>query len=392
MVKKREIYFDHAATTPVREGVQKIMQPFFSVHFGNPASLHEEGKIAKKTLNDSKKTIANIIGAQPDTIIFTSGGTESNNLAIFGVAEGSRLTERHLISLNIEHLSIIEPLKHLKSQGLSVTLLTTDRAGLIDPEKIIKAITPETILITIMYANNEVGAIEPIAEIGRRILQYRKEHGTELPYFHTDACQAAGYLELNVEKLHVDLMTINSGKIYGPKGVGMLYVRRGVKVQARQIGGGQENGLRAGTENVAGIVGFAAALMLAQKEKLKEAARLSKLTNYFWKKLHHDFPDTILNGPSIGETRLQNNLSVIFPGFEGEQLVIYLDNEGIRCSAASACTAINDEPSHVLCALQIGSKNARSTLRFSLGKSTTKRDIDDTIKALHKVTKLIRAR
>ncbi|MEK7624716.1 MAG: cysteine desulfurase family protein [Patescibacteria group bacterium] len=392
MVRKKIVYLDHAATTPVREEVQRAMQPFFSSHYGNPSSLYREGTVARGALAEARQTIARIIGAQPETIVFTSGGTEGNNLAIFGLAEANHGRGRKMISTDIEHHTILEPLKQLEKQGYSLTLLSPNNSGLFDPDKVIAAITPETVLVTVMLANNEIGAIEPIALIGRRILQYRKAHNTALPYFHTDACQAAGYLDLNVEKLHVDLMTLNAGKIYGPKGVGMLYVRRGVKINARQFGGMQENNLRAGTENIPGIIGFAKALELAQKDKVRETARLYKLSNYFWKKIKKNFPDAILNGPPIGRDRLPNNLSVTFPGYDGEQLVIYLDAEGVMCSTASACAAMSDEPSHVLCSLQIPAQGAKSTLRFSLGKSTTKTDLDYAIKALAKVTKLIKSR
>ncbi len=392
MPHKKTIYLDNASTTPVREEVLKAMMPFFSLHYGNPASLHTEGRIAQKALTDSRKKISDSIGSQPDTIIFTSGGTESNNLAIFGLEETSKGSGRHLISISSEHHSVLMPLKQLEKAGWSVTYLQTDKNGLLDPDDVLKAITGETVLITVMYANNEIGTVLPIAEIGKRLLQYRKAHNSELPYFHTDACQAAGYLDLNVEKLHVDLMTLNSGKIYGPKGVGMLYVRRGVKIETQQFGGLQEHGRRAGTENIPGIVGLATALELAQKDKNKEAARLTKLTNYFWKHLKKNVPEAVLNGPQIGEERLPNNLSVTFPGMDGEQLLIYLDHEGVMCSTASACASISDEPSHVLCALQIAEQDIRSTLRFSLGRSTTKQDIDYTIQAIRKIKKLLPSR
>lgn len=389
MARKKTIYLDHAAATPVREEVLKTMQSFFGLHFGNPAGLYSEGKLAQKVLAESRKSISDILGAQPDTIIFTSGGTESDNLAIFGTADANREKGRHLITIGIEHQAVLEPLRQLEKQGWSVTFLPTDKAGLIDPEKVINSITPQTVLITIMYANNEIGIVEPIAELGKRIMRYRAEHKSVLPYFHTDACQAAGYLDLSVERLHVDLMSLNSGKIYGPKGVGLLYVRRGVKLQPRQFGGSQENGRRAGTENIAGIVGFTMALELAQKEKDKESARLSKLTSYFWKQLQKNFPSSRLNGPIISDNRLPNNLNVTFPGMDGEKFVIYLDNEGVMCSTASACSAISDEPSHVLCALQIPATDIKSTLRFSLGKTTTKQDVDYTIRSLIKIQKLL---
>lgn len=408
MQKQKTIYLDHAATTPVDEKVLKVMQPFFSAHFGNPSALYSASVKANEALNDARRSIAEVLNTQPDTIIFTSGGTESDNLAIFGIAnspleggvggvmnealkphthlppsrEESATTKKHIISIGIEHPAVLEPLERLKNQGWVITYIPVDKTGLVNASEVIKAIRPETILISIMFANNEIGTIEPIAEIGRQLLRYRKEHNTSLPYFHTDACQAAGYLDLSVEKLHVDLMTVNSGKIYGPKGVGCLYVRRGLSLEPQQLGGSQEKHLRAGTENIPGIVGFAKALELVHQSKQKETLRLEKLTAYFWQQIQKKFSHVTLNGPIVGDKRLPNNLNITFPGVDGEALLIYLDSFGISCSTGSACTATTAEPSHVLKTIGLTEAQIKSTIRFSLGKTTSKQDIDYTIRAL----------
>jgi len=241
-----------------------------------------------------------------------------------------------------------------------------------------------------MYANNEIGTIEPIAEIGRELLRYRKEHNTVYPYFHTDACQAAGYLDLGVEKLHVDLMTINGSKIYGPKGVGMLYVRRGIKLKPIVYGGAQEKKLRAGTENVAGIVGFAKGLELVQKNRDKESQRIAKLSAYLWQEVNKKINNVRLNGPAIGESRLPNNVNITFENVEGEALLLYLDEYGVMCSTGSACTSESLEPSHVLRAIGLPYEFAHGSLRFTLGKENTKEDVDYMMKFLPDIVKVLR--
>jgi cysteine desulfurase len=285
----------------------------------------------------------------------------------------------------------LHPLEDLKKQGWEITLLQVDKNGLLKASEVLKAIRPETVLISIMYANNEIGSIEPIAEIGRELLKYRKENKTIFPYFHTDACQAAGYLDLDVEKLHVDLMTVNGSKMYGPKGVGMLYVRRGVKIKSLISGGSQERHLRAGTENIAGIVGFAKAFELVQKNKGVESDRLSKLTSYLWSSLQKYLPEISLNGPALGEHRLPNNLNIAISGIEGEAALLYLDEYGIMCSTGSACTASSIEPSHVLRAIGLNEKESHSSLRFTLGHCNTKKDIDYLMKYFPEIIKKLRA-
>lgn len=380
--KIKSVYLDHAATTYMDPRVLLAMQPYFTKIYGNPSSLYKEGVKANNTLNESRRAIAKQIGALPENIIFTGSGTESDNLAIYGIANAHKQHGKHIISIAIEHSAVLNPLEDLKKQGWEITFVRLNSEGVINFEDVIKAIRPDTVLISIMYANNEIGVIEPIAEIGRGLLQYRKEHKTVYPFFHTDACQAAGYLELDVEKLHVDLMTINGGKIYGPKGVGMLYARRGVILKPLILGGDQERKLRAGTENMPGIVGLAKALELVQLNKEKESKRLEGLTEYLWEKIQKQIPQVKLNGPKIGLQRLANNLNVSFAGTEGEALLLYLDEYGIMCSTGSACAAQSLEPSHVLKALGAPTEQARGSLRFTFGHYNTKQDVDYLMKYL----------
>ncbi|MBI5729315.1 MAG: cysteine desulfurase [Candidatus Magasanikbacteria bacterium] len=387
MKRPRSVYLDHAATTPVDKQVFEAMQPFFSTHFGNPSALYKEAQIANGALNDARRTIAEALHAMPDNIVFTSGGTEANNLALFGVARTHAKHGKHIITVATEHHAVLEPLAQLKKEGWKVTALSVDKKGFVKVEDVFKALRPDTVLISIMYANNEIGTVQPIADIGRQLLRYRKEHKTRYPFFHTDACQAAGYLNLDVEKLHVDLMTVNGSKIYGPKGAGFLYVRRGVKLQPIVFGGSQERNLRSGTENVPGAVGLARALEICQK--LRSTRKIEKLSEYFWKLLQKKVPSVELNGPEIGEGRLPNNLNIVFPGIDGEALVIYLDSYGVMCSTGSACTAVSREPSHVLKAIGRNKREMLSSMRFTLGRGTTKQDIDYAIHSLQKSLKLV---
>ncbi len=389
--KIKNVYLDHAATTYTEKAVFLAMQPYFTKIYGNPSSLYHEGTKAGEALNKSRNFIAKSLGALPENIIFTGSGTESDNLAIYGVARANEQYGKHIISTPIEHHAVLYPLEDLKKQGWEITYVQPDEKGIINADEIIKAIRPDTVLISIMYANNEIGAIEPIAEIGRKLLQYRKDHNSAYPFFHTDACQAAGYLDLDVEKLHVDLMTINGSKIYGPKGVGALYMRRGVRLKPLILGGEQERKLRAGTENIPGIVGLAKALELAQGNKDREAKRLEGIVKYFWEKLQKQIPNIKLNGPEIGPQRLANNLNVAFTGVEGEALLLYLDEYGIMCSTGSACAAKALEESHVLKALGISYENSRGSLRFTFGHCNSKQDIDYLMKYLPLIIKQLRA-
>ncbi len=387
---KREVYLDHAATTYMDEAVYKAMQPFCVKNFGNPSSIYQIGREANGVLNDARRTIAQLIHGLSDNIIFTGGGTESDNLAIYGVARAHEKQGKHIITTTIEHHAVLNPCEDLAKQGWEVTYLPVDKFGLVKSKDVIKAIRPDTVLISVMYANNEMGAIEPIAEIGRELLKYRKAKNTVYPYFHTDACQGAGYLEMDVEKLHVDLMTVNGSKMYGPKGVGFLYVRRGVKIKPLILGGGQERNMRSGTENVPGIIGLAKAFELAQNNREKESKRVGDLSAYLWKKLQTDIPRLKLNGPELGMDRLPNNLNVTFLDIEGEALLLYLDEYGVMCSTGSACTSTSLEPSHVLRAMGLPYEYAHGSLRFTFGHCNSKADVDYLLKYLPIIVETLR--
>ncbi|MFA7653640.1 MAG: aminotransferase class V-fold PLP-dependent enzyme [Candidatus Magasanikbacteria bacterium] len=388
--KIREVYFDHAATTYMDKAVLNSMLPYFLEKFGNPSSLYAKGREANGAVNDSRREVAQTLHALPENIIFTGGGTESDNMAIYGIAHAHASKGKHIISLAIEHHAILHALEDLKKQGFEVSFVKVDKDGMVDAEEVIKLIRPDTILISIMYANNEIGTIEPIAEIGRELLKYRKANNTAYPYFHSDACQAAGYCDLDVEKLHVDLMTMNGSKIYGPKGVGMLYIRRGVKVKPLIVGGSQERRLRAGTENVPGIVGLAKALKLMQAKKTSEIERLENLSGYLWAKIQKEIPKVKLNGPEIGNKRLCNNLNVTFMDVEGEAMLLYLDEYGVMCSTGSACTSDSLDPSHVLTAIGLPYEYAHGSIRFSLGRCNSKADVDYLMEYLPEVVKILR--
>ena len=386
----KKIYLDHAATTPVDSRVLTAMKPYFTEKFGNPSALYGLGREAKNAVDEARKSIALLMHALPENIIFTAGGSESDNMAIFGAARAHAHKGKHIISLAIEHHAVLRPLEQLTKEGFEITYVPVDKNGLVSAEAVAKAIRPNTILITIMYANNEMGAIEPIADIGREILKYRKANNTIYPLFHTDACQAAGYLNLDVEKTHVDLMSINGGKIYGPKGVGALYVRRGVKITPIIFGGGQEKSLRAGTENTACIVGLSKALEVAQAQKVRESSRERELAKYLWEKITMNISEIKLNGPEIGETRLPNNLNVTFKNIEGEAMLLYMDEYGIMCSTGSACTSESLEPSHVLRAMGMSYEMAHGSIRFTFGRSNTKSDIDYLMKYLPAIVATLR--
>lgn len=389
--KKKRVYLDYAATTPVDPVVKKAMEPYFCEYFGNPSGLCGMSREVNGALNDARRKVAEILHTLPDSIIFTGGGSESDNLAIFGVARLHQKHGRHIITTKVEHHAVLNPIEQLSKEGFEVTFLDVDEYGRVTAEQVKKALRPDTILVSVMYANNEIGTIEPIADIGRVILKWRKEKNTPYPYFHSDACQAAGALDLDVEKLHVDLMTLNGSKIYGPKGVGILFKRRDVEILPLIFGGEQEMRLRAGTENVPGIIGAAKALELAQKRKDKEAKRLRDLVKYFWEKIQKEIPKVRLNGPEIGDGRLPNNLNISILDIEGEALLLYLDEYGIMCSTGSACTSQSLEPSHVLIACGLPYEYAHGSLRFTLGKETTKkRDIDYVMKYLPGIVEKLR--
>lgn len=385
LVKKPFVYLDHAATTPLDSVVREQMVSSLET-FGNPSALYTPAQQAKQYIDEARARIAQIFGAQADTIIFTSGGTESDNMALFGVAHS--LKKGHIITSAIEHHAVLHPCQQLEKEGFEVTYLSVNEQGIIDPQELKQALRADTILVSLMYANNEVGSIQPIADIGRIMLQWRKQQNTIYPFFHTDACQAAGYLPLSVEKLHVDLMTINASKIYGPKGIGALYVRRGVPLMPLFYGGGQEMGKRSGTENVASIVGLASALALVEEEK--EHTQVRELRDYLWKRMQENISDIYLNGPDITNERLANNLHVSFSGVDAEALVLYLDAKGIFVGTGAACATGEEEGSHVLLAMGTSAAAIRNSVRFTLGKDTCKKDIDYVMQQLPPIVQKLR--
>jgi len=384
-----KIYLDNAATTQVRKEVIDAMRPYFSREYANPSSFHMAGKEASDAIEDSRKSIAKNIGSRPQEIYFCSGGTESDNMGILGAARFNKKSGNHIITSEIEHHAVLEPIGHLvSSEGFKATYIKSEKNGIIDPKKIEKALTKKTVLISVMTANNEIGTIQPIAEIGRIILKWRKKNNSELPLFHTDACQAAGTLDIDVKKLHVDFLTLNGSKIYGPKGAGVFYVREGVRIEPLFWGGAQERGLRPGTENVPAIVGLATALELAQKEKEKENARLIKLRDWFTKEILKKVPESFLNGDA--RKRLPNNVNISFLNCEGEALMLYLDAKGIFVSTGSACTSQTLDPSHVLLAMGLPHEVAHGSVRFTLGRKTTREDLKYVLRVLPGIVEKLR--
>ena len=372
------IYLDHAAATPLDPSVRKALQPYCTKIYANPSSIHEAGQRAKTALEDARVRVAAILRASPAEIIFTSGGTESINLALKGIA--FHQGQGHIITSSIEHPAVLETCRYLETKGFSVTYLSVDRYGLISLSELEKAIRKNTIFISIMYANNEIGTIQPLAEISS-IAKKNK-----IP-FHTDACQA-GNLNIEVTSLGVDLLTLNGPKIYGPAGIGILYKKSSVLLEPLLHGGGQEWGWRSGTENVSGIIGFATALELIQKNKSKENNRQAALRDYFIQKILDTIPETVLNGHPT--QRVPNNINIAFKGVEAEALVHYLSQKGIYISMGSACTSTEIKLSPVLKAIQVPSKYAIGSIRITLGKETTKKELDVVAKELRKIIETIR--
>ena len=375
-----KVYMDYAATTPVDPRVFKVMRPYFSKKFGNTMSLHSFGREAKKALEDSREKIAKVINANPSEIIFTSGATESNNLALKGVAFANKKKGKHLIVSSIEHHCVLDSARWLEKQGFEITYLKVDKYGLVDLAELEDSIREDTILVSIMHANNEIGTIEPIKEIGKIC----REKGV---YFHTDAAQSFGKVSIDVKKMNVDLLTASSHKIYGPKGVGFLFIREGVEIEPLLHGGGHEFGLRSSTVNVAGIVGFAEAAEIARKEMKREAERLTKLRRRLERGVLK-IKNSHLNGHPT--KRLPNISNFWFDFIEGEALVMYLDQKGIAASTGSACSSESLEPSHVLLAIGLKPHQAQGSLRLSIGRFTTKKEVDYVLKVLPEVVERLR--
>jgi len=381
MSATKRVYLDHAATTPVRTEVMDAMLPFFQEHFGNPSSFYHRGQEAKRLLEDARQRIATCIQAQAHEIYFTSCGTESDNWAIKGVARALEKKGRHIITSKIEHHAVLHSCEALAAQGYEITYLDVDADGRVDPEAVRQAIRPDTILVTIMMANNEIGTIQPIAEIGAIC----REHKVT---FHSDAVQAAGAIPIDVSTLPVDLLSFSGHKLYAPKGVGALYIRRGTRIATFMDGGAQERNRRGGTENVPYIVGFAKAFELAMAEMAENTERLSALRDDLIEKVLQAVPHTRLNGHRT--ERLPNNANFSFEFIEGESILIMLDHFGFECSSGSACTSGSLDPSHVLLAIGLPHEKAHGSLRVSFGKSSEAEDIDRLVESLVKIVSRLR--
>ena len=378
----RKVYLDHAATTSCRKEVIEAMMPYLAEKFGNPSSIHAFGRETRNALDESRARVASAIGADPSEVIFTSGGTESDNTAIKGVALANQKKGNHIITSSVEHHAVLNSCEDLRKSGFEVTLLPVDSYGMVNPEDVKKAITDKTILISVMHANNEVGTIEPIDEIAK----IAWEAGI---YFHTDAIQTIGNLPVNVRDLGVDILSLSGHKFYGPKGIGALYVRKGVRFRPYMSGGAQERGRRAGTENVPAIVGLAKAIELASQEQPEYAARLTSLRNMLIEGIMNTIPEVTLTGhPS---ERLPGNASFCFKFIEGESILLNLDLEGIAGSSGSACTSGALEPSHVLLAMGIPHELAHGSLRLTLGRDNTEEDVKYVLDVLPKIVEKLRA-
>ena len=387
---KKRIFLDNATTTPVRNEVLKTMQPYWNEKFGNPGTIHSFGMEARKALEDSRKKIANILKCQSDEVIFTASGTESNSLAVFGVLDrleerGKDLSQFHIITTVMEHPSILHWFEKYEKKGVQVSKIGINEEGIVDLKQLRETLQPNTILVSIMYVNNEIGTIQPITKISHIIRDYsQKVGGATLNkiIFHTDASQAPLYMNLDVNSLGVDMLTIDGQKIYGPKGVGVLFRKGGIELNPLLVGGSQEMGLRAGTENIPLIVGLAKALELAEEDKTKEIDRLTKIRNHFIDRVLVEIEGSQLNGSR--EKRLPNSVNISIPNIDSEFMIIKLDNKGIACSSKSACMGKVKKDSYVVEAL--GNKIGNS-LRFTLGRDTTMKDVNfvvDTLKVLIK--------
>lgn len=369
----KNVYLDYSATTPVKEEVLKEMLPYFSDMYGNPSSLYTMGLESKDAITKAREQLAALIGAAPAEIIFTGSGTEADNWALKGIAEAKASKGNHIITSRIEHHAILHSCEWLEKHGYDVTYLDVDSEGFVDIEQLKASITDKTILISIMLVNNEVGTIEPIKEIAA----IAKEHGIIM---HTDAVQGLGNVPIDVKDLGVDLMSMSGHKIYGPKGIGALYIKKGVRLPSFIHGGAQENKKRAGTENLPGIVGFGKAAELADKNLAEHIERVSSLRNYFIDEVKKNIPNVFVNGSM--EHRHPGNANITFEYIEGEAMLLYLDAQGISVSTGSACSSKSLEPSHVLSALGVPVEKIHGSLRFTVGEFTTKEDLDYVVEKL----------
>jgi cysteine desulfurase len=381
MGAKRIIYMDHSATTYVRKEVLEAMAPYHAEHFGNPSSIYSIARESKKTIDAARAQVAQALGAEPDEIYFTSGGSESDNWAIKGVAFANRKKGNHIITSKIEHHAVLHTCEYLEKEGFTVTYLPVDQYGLVDPAELEKAITDKTILISIMYANNEIGTIEPIAELGAIARRHK------VP-FHTDAVQAVGNIPIDVKAQNIDLLSLSAHKFYGPKGTGVLYIRKGTRIDNLIHGGGQERRRRAGTENIAGIVGLGKAIELATADIEGHNTKIRALRDRLMSGILAKIPNSRLNGHP--EKRLPGNINISFEFIEGESMLLWLDDEGICASTGSACTSGSLEPSHVLLATGLPVEISHGSLRLTLGNVNTDADVDFVLEVLPKVVTRLR--
>jgi len=379
-----KIYLDYAAATPVDPKILRAMLPYFKKECGNPSSIHYFGQRALEAVDQARANAAKFLNCDPGEIIFTGSATEANNLAIFGLVK----TGDHIITTQIEHPAVLEPCRALERRGVKVTYLPVDSDGLLHVDEIEKAIKADTVLVSVIYANNEIGAIQPIVEIGE-LIRDKNQKSKNKTYFHTDAVQALNYLDCDVKKLGVDMFSLSGHKIYGPKGVGALYLRKGTELNPIIYGGNQEHGMRSGTENVAGIVGLGKAFEEMQSPKLRiQNIKIRQLRDKLIKIILKSIPDCRLNG-SLTQ-RLPNNVNISFRGVEGEAMVIALDQKGIALSTGSACSVRNLQPSHVLLSLGLSAQEAHGSLRISLGKYTTQQEIEKFLRVLPGVVERLR--
>ncbi len=381
MGTKRIIYMDHSATTYVRKEVLEAMVPYHTEHFGNPSSIYSIARESKKVVDAARLQVAKALGADPEEIYFTSGGSESDNWAIKGVAFANRKKGNHIITSAIEHHAVLHTCQYLEKEGFTITYLPVDQYGFLDPASLEKAITDRTILISIMYANNEIGTIEPIAELGAIARKHK------IP-FHTDAVQAIGNVPINVNAQNIDLLSLSAHKFYGPKGVGALYIRKGIRADNLIHGGGQERRRRAGTENLSGIVGLGKAIELATADIEGHNRRIRALRDRLMRAIQEKIPHTHLNGHP--EKRLPGNINISFEFIEGESMLLWLDDEGICASTGSACTSGSLEPSHVLLATGLPVEISHGSLRLTLGDVNTDTDVDFVLEVLPKVVSRLR--
>ncbi|EKO1912426.1 cysteine desulfurase NifS [Clostridium botulinum] len=376
----KQVYMDYSATTYTKPEVLEEMLPFFTENFGNPSSLYSFSDKTKKAVNLARERVAKVLNAEKNEIFFTSGGSEADNWALKGIAYANKNKGNHIITTKIEHHAILHTAQFLEKEGFRVTYLPVDEEGFVSVEDVKAAITDETILVSIMFANNEIGTIEPIKEIGKLC----KERNI---YFHTDAVQAIGHVDIDVKDMNIDLLSMSAHKFYGPKGVGALYIRNGVKIQNLIHGGGQERGKRASTENIAGIVGLGKAIELAIENMPEENKKLANLRGKLIKEVEKRIPEVKLNGPRDMSKRLPNNVNISFIGIEGETLLLDLDMNGIFGSTGSACASASLDPSHVLLSIGLPHEIAHGSLRLSLGAKNTEEDIDYVLEVLPKIIK-----